>query len=78
MRSGISAAIAMLACSLGCDELFEQGYLVLDDDGLVRPGRSTDSAALQSVVDALVDGMCPALSTTTAADFARRKRLVQA
>ncbi len=72
------AAIAMLACSLGCDELFEQGYLVVDDDGRVRPGRSTDSTALQSVIDELADGLCTAHSTTTAADFARHRRLVRA
>ena len=71
-----SAAIAMLACSLGCDELFELGYLVVDDEGIVRTGRATDSEALQTAVNQLVNGASTAHNTKTAVDFAKHARLV--
>lgn len=72
------ASIAMLACSLGCDELFELGYLVVDDEGAVRAGRPAESEALRSVVDQLVGGSCTAHNARTAADFQRHSRLVLA
>ncbi|AZS41868.1 hypothetical protein CVS54_03229 [Microbacterium oxydans] len=72
------AAIAMLACNLGCNELFEQGYLVVDSEGAVRAGRDIETVALQVVVEELVERLCTAHNTNTAADFARHHRLVWA
>lgn len=71
-------AIAMLACSLGCDELFELGYVIVDNTGLVRPGRPAESEALQDVVDQLANRTCSAHSKRTAADFAKHATLVLA
>lgn len=71
-------AIAMLACSLGCDELFELGYVIVDGSGVVRPGRPAESDALQDVVDQLVNRTCSAHSKRTAADFAKHATLVLA
>lgn len=70
------ASIAMLACALGCDELFERGYIIVDESGVVKPGRDAKTGALQSIVDGLVDGKCTAHNTKTAGDFADRAKLV--
>ncbi|TFC50852.1 hypothetical protein E3O47_07540 [Cryobacterium sp. TMT2-17-1] len=72
------ASIAMLACALGCDELFELGYVIVDEYGVVKPGRNAETDALQSVVDRLVGGKCTAHNSKTADDFADRLKLVMA
>ncbi len=72
------AAIAMLACSLGCDDLFERGYVVVDEAGVVRRGRTAETSSLVSVVDQLADGLCTAHSDRTAAEFAAHARLIMA
>lgn len=72
------ASIAMLACSLGCDDLFEFGYVIVDGAGLVRPGRVPETPALESAVDALSSRICTAHNHRTAADFAARATLILA
>lgn len=72
------ASIAMLACTLGCDELFERGYVIVDGFGVVGAGRDSETDALQSVVDQLVSRQCTAHNTRTANDFADRLKLVMA
>jgi len=72
------ASIAMLACSLGCDDLFELGYIVVDEAGLVQAGRVADTPALASAVDQLANRVCAAHSERTAADFAGHARLILA
>ncbi|MFI9388593.1 hypothetical protein [Kutzneria sp. NPDC052558] len=32
----------MAACALGCDEVFEHGYIYVDDEGKIRPGPRCD------------------------------------
>ncbi|WP_156891551.1 hypothetical protein [Agromyces subbeticus] len=70
------ASIAMLACSLGCDDLFELGYVLVDTSGVVKPGRDAETDALQSVVDRVVGRTCTAHNTKTAGDFADRATLI--
>jgi hypothetical protein len=41
---------AMLVCLFGCDALFENGYVVVDETGLVRGGRPSDSRIIQDEV----------------------------
>ncbi|MDH6238203.1 hypothetical protein H4V99_002948 [Cryobacterium sp. CG_9.6] len=72
------ASIAMLACALGCDQLFELGYVIVDEDGVAKPGRDAETSALQSIVDQLVDRKCAAHNTRTARDFADHLKLVMA
>lgn len=72
------AAITMLACSLGCDDLFERGYVVVDDDGVVRAGRPAETQPLESAVGLLTDNVCAAHNERTAANFAAHARLIQA
>jgi hypothetical protein len=72
------ASIAMLACSLGCDDLFERGYLFVDDAGVVRGGRAAETSSLASAVDQLTSSVCTAHNERTAAAFAAHARLVLA
>jgi hypothetical protein len=67
------AGAAMLVCSLGCDALFEWGYLVVDDTGAIRSGRVAESADLTSSVAALVGQQCAAFNEATAEGFAAHK-----
>ncbi|MHA7291510.1 hypothetical protein ACX80V_17980 [Arthrobacter sp. MDT3-24] len=62
------AAAAMLACSLGCDALFERGYLTVDDGGLVRT-TPTDDPELLRVLDKLGGSRCLAFSEATKKNF---------
>lgn len=68
------AGAAMLACSLGCDALFEHGYITVDRRGLVQPN-STNEPDLQQALEG-IDGLpCLAFSETTAMNFEfHRKR----
>ncbi|MDQ0692156.1 HNH endonuclease [Arthrobacter sp. W4I7] len=61
-------AAAMLACSLGCDALFERGYLTVDDGGLVRT-TPTDDPELLHVLDQLRGSRCLAFSEATQENF---------
>lgn len=72
------ASIAMLACALGCDQLFELGYVIVDEHGIAKTGREAESDALQSIVERLVGRRCTAHNTKTAGDFADRLILVTA
>lgn len=72
------ASIAMLACSLGCDDLFELGYIVVDEAGIVKAGRAADTPSLGAAVEVLMDNVCTAHNEHTAADFAEHARLIGA
>ncbi|MCX6499543.1 MAG: hypothetical protein NTU93_12205 [Arthrobacter sp.] len=61
-------AAAMLACSLGCDALFELGYITVDIDGRVRPASTVDPA-LEQVLKSLSGARCLAFSDATAVNF---------
>ena len=47
------AAVAMLNCALGCDALFERGYITVDGDGQVQSGRAAWSDAVGDTVASL-------------------------
>lgn len=61
-------AAAMLACSLGCDALFERGYLTVDDGGLVRT-TPVDDPELLHVLAQLGGSRCLAFSEATKENF---------
>lgn len=60
---------AMLICNLGCDALFEWGYIVVGDDGKVQPGLTAETPELKRSVDALIGKTCTAYNETTAQRF---------
>lgn len=72
------ASIAMLACSLGCDAIFELGYIVVDEAGIIRSGRSAETVALKEIIAGLVGRRCTAHTRKTAQQFSDRARLVSA
>lgn len=72
------ASIAMLACSLGCDHLFELGYVIVDEHGTLKSGRKAETDPLRLIVDGLVGRECTAHNIRTADDFADHVRLVMA
>lgn len=57
------ASAAMLACALGCDTLFELGYVVVGDDGTLAVGKSA-TGALADAVGALGGRQCGAFNGT--------------
>ena len=59
--------IAMIACQLGCDRLFELGYLTVADDGTVSP--LPTGGALTPVLDELAGRRCSAYNAYTAPAF---------
>ena len=67
----------MRACTLGCDHLFELGYVYVDADGAVRKtNRSTATDAMEAAV-ALLDGrMCTAHSDGSDQYFAWHRNKV--
>ncbi|MFC9664275.1 hypothetical protein ACFVJ5_28930 [Nocardia sp. NPDC127606] len=60
--------VAMLVCVLGCDALFEHGYLTVDDTGTINPGR-TPSHDIIDTVHPLLGRPCPAHTPARAAAF---------
>jgi hypothetical protein len=60
----------MLVCLLGCDILFENGYIVVDSICMIRQGRRSHSAALAVAVQARAGRTCAAHNSHTTPDFA--------
>lgn len=66
---------AMLACSLGCDALFEAGFLAVDESGRVAAHRPTTSEALSAAIRAVVGRQVAGTSDRTADNFERHRLL---
>lgn len=66
---------AMLVCNLGCDALFEWGYVVVGDDGRIEPGISAETEAVRGAVDALAGRRCSAYDEETAPRFEFHRQL---
>ena len=62
--------IAMLACLLGCDALFEQGLIAVDDNGYVRDLTGSGSSDVVTFVDGIAGRHCAAHTSATAVKFA--------
>lgn len=62
-------AVAMLVCSLGCDSLFEWGYILVDGAGTIHAGRKPETTAVADAVAALQGKLCLAFNPETATSF---------
>lgn len=51
--------VSMLACLFGCDALFEFGYVVVGDSGVIEPGR-TAPEQIRERIESIVDEKCRA------------------
>lgn len=71
-------SVAMLACGLGCDALFEWGYVTVGGDGKILPGNTTETQALDDAVARLVDRICSAHNENTARNFAEHRLIKMA
>lgn len=69
-------SIAMLACSLGCDKLFEDGYVAVDGSGRIVAAREPGTGDLSKHISALVGRSCGAHNDRTAPSFANHAALV--
>lgn len=67
-----AGSIAMLACLLGCDALFEEGYVVVDADGVVHAAQPAEGALAEAVTH-LVGRTSDAHNERTAPYFARHR-----
>lgn len=63
-------AAAMIVCTLGCDALFEWGYLVVLADGNIHASRVAETVHLQNELDLLLGRRCGAYNSDTAEGFA--------
>ncbi len=63
------AEVAMLVCVLGCDALFEQGYLTVDALGVISEGLSPSHPGVAAAVQSLLGRRCGAFTALRAAAF---------
>lgn len=62
--------IAMLACVLGCDALFEHGYIAVDDSGLVHDLPDPGLPDVRAFTKRIAGHHCSAHTSATAGRFA--------
>lgn len=67
---------AMLVCDLGCDALFEWGYIVVDSTGIVCPKRAPETESVRIAVTALTGKNCSAFNPHTSSKFEAHARNV--
>lgn len=72
------ANVAMLLCALGCDVLFEWGFVVVNSNGAIREGRGPGHPALRARVNQLAGGLCVMHTPSSAPYFAARTASVSA
>lgn len=68
-------AVAMLTCLLGCDALFEHGYIAVDENGTIVAVRATELTALIEAREVLAGTKCPAFNARRAAAFRSHRSL---
>ncbi|BCW86473.1 hypothetical protein NicSoilE8_41460 (plasmid) [Arthrobacter sp. NicSoilE8] len=68
-------AAAMLVCSLGCDVLFEWGYVVVDAGGEIAAGLPAETHSVRTAIARLIGRHCKAHNEHTARNFAAHKEL---
>lgn len=68
------ASVAFLTCLLGCDVLFEHGYLTVDDTGTITAGRPATDALVPDL-DCLIGTPCPAYAADRAPAFAHHRSM---
>ncbi|MHA7146470.1 hypothetical protein ACX80U_17315 [Arthrobacter sp. TmT3-37] len=69
--------VAMLVCNLGCDALFEWGYIAVDDKGIIVSLRPTTTPHAAEAVTGLLGRACSAHSAATASHFASHMSLAR-
>ena len=58
--------VVMPVCKVGCDDFFEKGYLLVDQDGVVRLNeKMTCSSELQTILNLLTGNQCTHFNNET-------------
>lgn len=66
----VDTSNVVAACTLGCDHLFELGYIFVDHNGVIRAGRDEPSSSDLSDAVMQIDGsQCPAFDENSAKYF---------
>lgn len=63
----------MLACALGCDALYEWGYVVVDSTGTIIRGPAAATDDLEVAIAPLLGRQCSAHNEATEPWFAHRR-----
>jgi hypothetical protein len=72
-------ANVMFACTLGCDHLFELGYIYVDSGGTIRPrGQASSTPKLAEAIARLDGRACAAYGPASATYFAAHQQLAGA
>jgi hypothetical protein len=75
----LDLANIMIACTLGCDHLFELGYIYVDPEGVVRSRENAASTPeLRAAIDRVADRACEAHNSTSEQYFAAHREAVTA
>jgi hypothetical protein len=64
----------MLACALGCDTLYELGYIIIDDSGVIAKGKSA-MRAVTKAIEPLLGNKCGAWTPKKAPYFNRARSI---
>ena len=54
--------VVLPMCRFGCDELFEKGFIGVDDDGLIIQTKSISNKNIQNYINDLVGNKCDGFS----------------
>lgn len=66
----LNAAVVMPACTFGCDALFENGYLAVDDRGLIEVSTLLPTTpAVTSMLSQIAGRPCPSFTAARADHF---------
>jgi predicted restriction endonuclease len=68
--------IVMPVCKIGCDELYESGYISVDDAGKVLATQQKTTPALKGVLESVKGRVCSAFKSTNAHYFAWHRKTV--
>lgn len=66
---------AMLVCNLGCDALFEWGYVIVDETGEILPGTPAETESLTNAISRILGLRCSAHNQDTARNFAAHRTM---
>lgn len=61
--------VAMMICVLGCDSLYERGYIAVDNEGIVIAATGLKTEALEVVIESLAGNTCLRFNDATAGHF---------
>ena len=70
-------AVAMLVCNLGCDPLFEWGYIAVNDQGNIISVRPATTPHTEQAISRLKGLPCSAYNSRTAPNFAAHVTFAQ-